>query len=122
MQFYISLFCTTMDNRSPVLKTVIDRGPRLTEDHRLALTCSFSVDDIKRVLDHIPSSKAPGVDGFNSHFFKNSWDTIKDDVYEAIYDYFTYGKIPKEVNVTYITLVPRVNVPAYVSDFRPISC
>lgn len=49
-----------MENRLPVLKTVMDRGPRLTDAHISSFDCSFSVDDIKRVLDDIPSSKSLG--------------------------------------------------------------
>lgn len=80
------------------------------------------MDDIKRVLDDIPSSNAPGMDGFNSHFLKTSWDTIKTDIHVAISDFFNSGKILKEFNVTSFTLVPKVSVPASVGDSRPLTC
>ncbi|XP_056698292.1 uncharacterized protein [Spinacia oleracea] len=57
----------------------MDRGSRLTDEHGRKLDCSFTVEDIKRVLDAIPSSKALGMDGFNSYFFKEVWGTIKED-------------------------------------------
>ncbi|XP_056691341.1 uncharacterized protein [Spinacia oleracea] len=122
VQFYKNLFCTTMENKAPLLDAVMDMGPRLNDTHRGRLACSVTVEDIKRVLDTIPSSKAPGMDGFNSHFFRTTWDTIKGDIHSAIKDFFETGKILKEVNITSITLVPKVKVTSSVGDFRPIAC
>ncbi|XP_021844981.2 uncharacterized protein [Spinacia oleracea] len=76
VQFYKSLFFSNIENRTPILSSIMDRGRRLTDDHRRKLECSFTVEDIKRVLDDIPSFKAPGMDGFNNHFFKEAWDII----------------------------------------------
>lgn len=84
--------------------------------------CYFSVDDVKRILNSIPNNKAPGIDGFNNHFFKASLDVLKDDMHATIMDFFNTGKILKETNVTSITLIPKVSVTTYVSDFRAISC
>lgn len=78
--------------------------------------------DVKRVLDAMPYNKAPGLDGFSNHFFKASWDIVATDIYKAIMDFFTTSKILKEVNVTSITLVPKVKVHASIGDYRPFAC
>ncbi|XP_056698543.1 uncharacterized protein [Spinacia oleracea] len=64
------------------------------------------------MLDSIPVTKAPGLDGFNSQFFKSAWPIIKDEFCLAIKDFFTTGKLLKEINVTSISLVPKLHVPA----------
>ncbi|XP_056698022.1 uncharacterized protein [Spinacia oleracea] len=51
-----------------------------------------------------------------------TWPIIKDDICLAIGDFFKTGKILKEVNVTSLSLVPKLTVPNSVSDFRPIAC
>ncbi|XP_056685914.1 uncharacterized protein [Spinacia oleracea] len=76
----------------------------------------FTPDDINKVLEDIPSNKAPGLDGYNNHFFKIAWPVIHEDLCAAIMDFFNTGKILKEVNVTSITLVPKVSVPTFADD------
>ncbi|XP_021851011.1 uncharacterized protein [Spinacia oleracea] len=122
LYFYNSLFCSQMTNRTSIDPIIMDSGARLTDEHRTLLHYDFSVDDVKRVLDAIPSNKALELDGYNSHFFKAAWDTIKHDVHAAVAEFFRTGKMLKEINVTSITLVPKVSVPATVGDFRPIAC
>lgn len=73
-------------------------------------------------MDSIPINKGPGLDGFDSMFFKASWDIVKIDIYTAICDFFGTGKMLKEINVTSITLVPKVSVPSSVGNFRPFAC
>jgi hypothetical protein len=43
-------------------------------------------------------------------------------VCSAIKELFVTVRILKEINSTLITLVPKIQIPAKVSDFRPITC
>ncbi|XP_059627223.1 uncharacterized protein LOC132270018 [Cornus florida] len=78
--------------------------------------------EIKLCLFSLNSGKAPGPDGYNAHFFKKAWPVIGEDVTRAVRDFFTTGKLLREVNSTYISLVPKVPNPFIISQFRPISC
>lgn len=62
------------------------------------------------------------MDGYSSCFFKKAWPVIGHEVSEAICDFFKKGKLLKKVNATLITLIPKVDVPETVAEFRPISC
>ncbi|XP_074282633.1 uncharacterized protein LOC141607172 [Silene latifolia] len=55
-------------------------------------------------------------------FLKDAWPIIGDEVSEAILDFFQYGKLLQQLNHTFITLIPKVNIPQNVTQFRPISC
>lgn len=68
------------------------------------------------------NEKAPGIDGFNVVFFKKAWPIIKHDVYKVVLHFFHTSKMAKQWNCTTITLVPKVQNPSYVIDFRPIAC
>lgn len=70
----------------------------------------------------IPSNKAPGMDGYNSHFFKVACPIMQDDFCVAKMDFLNTRMILKEINVTLITIVPKIPVHASVGDFTPIAC
>ncbi|GJS75277.1 hypothetical protein Tco_0725158 [Tanacetum coccineum] len=78
--------------------------------------------EIRGVMFDIGDDRAPGPDGYTSAFFKKSWDIVGVDVCNAVRDFFSNGKILKEINHTFITLIPKVSTPIKINDFRPISC
>ena len=89
-QFFKDLFCNQMDQRCHVNTAIMNRGPRLNDVHKSLLDCNFTMDDIKVVLWSIPNHKAPGLDGYNSQFYKATWHIVKDDLHKAITDCFPH--------------------------------
>jgi hypothetical protein len=78
-------------------------------------------EDIDKVNSKMPLDKAPGPDGFNGSFLKKRWHIIKQDVYNLCNDFFT-GKVDLQaINNSFITLVPKVNTPTNINEFRPAS-
>lgn len=64
---------------------------------------------------------APRPGGFPSIFFQTSWDIISDSVSAAVMSCFISMSILVEINMTNITLVPKVKDPTMLLKFRPIS-
>ncbi|XP_071739231.1 uncharacterized protein [Rutidosis leptorrhynchoides] len=58
--------------------------PTLSVDEASALEWCFDEHEIKEAVFECGSTKAPGPDGFNMRFFKKFWDTIKNDLVDAI--------------------------------------
>ncbi|GKB71204.1 RNA-directed DNA polymerase, eukaryota, reverse transcriptase zinc-binding domain protein [Tanacetum coccineum] len=79
-------------------------------------------DEIKEAMFDIGENKAPGPDGFTSTFFKKSWSVIGKDICLAIQDFFKNGELLGEVNAIVISLIPKIQQPNKISDFRPIAC
>lgn len=64
----------------------------------------------------IPSNKAPGIYGYNSGFFKATWEIVRSEVVI----FFATGKILSDINISTLTLVPEVRIPNSVTEFKPI--
>lgn len=65
--------------------------------------------------------KSPGPDGVPPVFFHKHWDTISNEVIDAVLSFLNGGHLLREMNDTYITLIPKTTRPETVSEFRPIS-
>jgi hypothetical protein len=85
------------------------------------LTAPFTTEEIDEVVANLPSDKSPGPDGFNTNFIKKCWPLIKQDFYNLCSDFHAGSVCLQSLNGSHITLLPKVDVPARVSDFRPIS-
>ncbi|GKA91486.1 putative RNA-directed DNA polymerase [Tanacetum coccineum] len=93
-------------------------------DDQVALNMIHGVTDreIKDAMFSMGDDKSPGPDGYSAAFFKEAWSIVGDDVIKAIREFFTNGKLLKELNHTIIALIPKVQAPSRINDYRPISC
>ncbi|GKB51179.1 hypothetical protein Tco_0901932 [Tanacetum coccineum] len=95
---------------------------RLNDSEALNMVRDISSQEVKSAMFSMGNDKSPGPDGFTAGFFKDTWDIIGADVTKAVSEFFTNGRLLKELNHTIIALIPKVNTPARVNDYRPISC
>ncbi|XP_021729884.1 uncharacterized protein LOC110696859 [Chenopodium quinoa] len=98
------------------------RSKQLSSAAQSFLIRPISHDEIDVGLKGIDNTKAPGIDGFNSFFFKRAWHIVKDDIYASVIDFFNNGILPRQWNCTTFTLVPKVLSASHVKEFRPIVC
>lgn len=96
--------------------------PVLSQTQCNFLSRPFSTKDILDTLKTMSKSKSPGPDGFTPEFYITAWRIVGPDVEKAILHFFDYGFLPRFVNSTAVTLVPKVKNPSRIQDFRPISC
>lgn len=81
----------------------------------------FTREEIDRIIKRMPNDKAPRPDGFNGLFLKKCWHIIKDDIYALCEDFYNGNLDIQSINSCLITLVPKINNPMGVNDFKPIS-
>lgn len=74
------------------------------------------------MLFSMPANKAPGPDGFLAEFYRASWPIIKQDFVVAVQSFFMYGLLPRGVNATILTLIPKHDNAKEIKNYRPISC
>ncbi|KAJ6952190.1 hypothetical protein NC653_041365 [Populus alba x Populus x berolinensis] len=107
----------------PILEDLHSIYPAtISEASKSIAEAPITNDDIQAALFSIPDTKAPGPDGYNAFFFKKCWDIIKVDFTAAIRYFFLYNTLPRCVNATRVSLVPKQEHPACLNDYRPISC
>ncbi|KAL2248279.1 UNVERIFIED_CONTAM: hypothetical protein Sindi_2680200 [Sesamum indicum] len=94
----------------------------LTNEEAAHLLELFTAEDVKNAVFDIAEDKAPGPDGFSSGFYKAVWPVVGQEVTKAVLDFFTMGKLLKQINNTLLALIPKVHSPISVADFHPISC
>ena len=81
----------------------------------------FSDSEIGDALFQIGPLKAPGPDGLPARFFQRNWGCLKEDVVHAVKLFFELGTMPEGVNDTAIVLIPKIQHPETLKDYRPIS-
>ncbi|MCH99194.1 LINE-1 reverse transcriptase like, partial [Trifolium medium] len=95
--------------------------PRLTEAENTCLISPFSLEEIEEAVKGCDGNKSPGPDGFNFAFLKKFWGMLKGDI-RIMFDQFHGNScFPKSFLSYFVTLIPKVNSPSSISDFRPIS-
>lgn len=65
--------------------------------------------------------KAPGVDGFPAIFFQRYWHIIGPDISSYCLSILNGKNKIGDINKTHIVLIPKVEKPKNLSQFRPIS-
>ena len=54
-------------------------------------------------------------------FFQKYWNIVGTDFYQGILEFFRTGRMLKEINHTFITLISKNDNPSLTSHYRPIS-
>ncbi|KAL2224854.1 UNVERIFIED_CONTAM: hypothetical protein Sindi_2939200 [Sesamum indicum] len=79
----------------------------LSNDEASHLILAFTPDDVKQAVFDIADDKAPGPDGYSSGFFKAVWPVVGQEVTKAVLEFFSTGKLLKQVNSTLLALIPK---------------
>ncbi|KAK1423484.1 hypothetical protein QVD17_18787 [Tagetes erecta] len=81
----------------------------------------FSANEIKRAVWDCGGDKAPGPDSFTFKFFKRYWNIFELDFANIMSYFYSSCKINRGCNSSFITLIPKINDPQDMPDYRPIN-
>lgn len=79
------------------------------------------MEDTRRALMRMGSLKAPGPDGFQSVFFKETWELTEKALHKFTRDIIEGGNIPSEAAEILLVLIPIEERPSSIRNFRPVS-
>jgi hypothetical protein len=85
------------------------------------LETPFINEEIDQIIRSLPNDKSPGPDGFTNEFLKASWQVIREDMYSLCQSFYNNDVCLNSINNSFITLIPKVQQPVTVNDYRPIS-
>jgi hypothetical protein len=118
-EFYQNLFTANPERMewspTPVTYPVLDAN--IVRD----LSEPLTNDEIKNVVFSMSPWKAPGPDGFPAGFYQKSWEIVGSTICEFVRKIWTDPQEIGVVNKTDICLIPKVQYPETVAQFRPIS-
>jgi len=94
----------------------------LDQHDLVKLELPFGEEEVWNTIKHMPSDKAPGLDGYTGRFYKLCWTTIKPDVMAALAAVHRGNfRNLHLLNTALLTLLPKKEDAVQVKDFRPIS-
>eukprot|EP00268_Persea_americana_P061285 TRINITY_DN7726_c0_g3_i1.p1 TRINITY_DN7726_c0_g3~~TRINITY_DN7726_c0_g3_i1.p1 ORF type:complete len:328 (-),score=59.63 TRINITY_DN7726_c0_g3_i1:2474-3457(-) len=94
--------------------------PKIPDEVQSWLEREFEDEEVSRALEECDGDKAPGPDGFNFSFIKVGWDFLKEDFSDMLSKFHRRGRINRQLNATFITLIPKIPNPVNLCDYRPI--
>ena len=80
----------------------------------------FSLEEVKAAVWEVDNFKCPGPDSVTFGFINFFWDLIKDDVMRFLVEFHRNGRLTKEINSTFIALIPKVDkrLPSYFIGWK----
>jgi len=117
--FYKNLFA--LENAQCVWQQSEVPFPELANDYIVKLGAPVSDEEIKKAMFNTNPWKAPGPDGFPAGVFQKSWEVVGKNVCDFVREVWLNPSHIATVNQTDICLLPKVQQPEFVNQFRPIS-
>jgi hypothetical protein len=119
LEFYENLFRSEGTSN---MNRVLDHIPhRVTAEMNQFLNAPFDDAEVKTALFQMFPMKAPGPDGFPAHFFQRNRDVCGEELTKMVLKVLNGDELPTDINGTFIVLIPKVQNPVPLSQFRPIS-
>lgn len=105
----------------PRMELPRDKMRKITREAALELERPVTLKEIRDAVWNCGIDKALGLDGFNFKFFREIWNEIGVEIFCIVKKFLDIGILPESLNVTWVTLIPKVSSPSSLKDFRPIS-
>ncbi|KAJ8752957.1 hypothetical protein K2173_008692 [Erythroxylum novogranatense] len=84
-----------------------------------AMSMEVTEAEITHALFHIGAHKAPGPDGFHTHFFQSQWGLVKPNVIRLVQRVFHDPSLLTGINDTFISLIPKCDFPEQWGLVKP---
>lgn len=118
-EYFQTLFTSQDGERDTIIREAIK--PCISSETNQALIRLPSAEEIKVACFSIHADKALGPDGFSASFFQSNWDTVGPNIVIEVQSFFSSACLQPNINQTHIRLIPKIQSPQRMVDYRPIA-
>ncbi|XP_071676641.1 uncharacterized protein [Lolium perenne] len=118
LDYFSNLFTSEVHHVDPEFFDKIQ--PKVTPLMNDGLLAPFTAEEVKKAAFAIGDLKAPGPDGLHAIFYKRFWSICGESITSEILQALNTGVIPAGWNDTMIVLIPKVDNPESVTQYRPV--
>ncbi|XP_050242423.1 uncharacterized protein LOC126691393 [Quercus robur] len=115
------IYTSSFDSASRAAPVISQWQASLSNEDRESIGGAASVEEIKAALWSLKAFKAPGPDGLHAGFFHRFWLIVGDSVIDVVKKVFAERAVPEYLNRTLIALIPKIQSPKTLNNYRPIS-
>ena len=116
ISYFKRLFTTSHPSR--ILEVTDTIPAKVTDEMNQRLISTFTRDEVEAALKQMHPTKAPGPNGMSTIFFQKYWDVVGNDIMCMVLNVLNSNMLITDINRTNITLIPKINSPSKMSDFR----
>ena len=97
------------------------RDAALPPEMATDLTSPVTLSELQNIVKVAKVNKAPGVDGIPVEFYQCFWEEIGEEMTSMLNKVLELRKLSKSQNTALVKLIPKVQSPRTIEDYRPIS-
>ena len=115
------IYTTSLSNASRLAPSSLAWQAKLSDEERESISGEVTEEEIKAALWSLKAFKAPRPDGLHAGFFQRFWLVVGGSVIDEVKRVFMERLLPSYLNKTHITLIPKIQGPETLGNYRSIS-
>lgn len=77
--------------------------------------------ELEAALKYFSHDKSPGLNGWTAEFYLHLYDMFEYELLMVVEQIRILGFVPGDMNLTFLTIIPKSSDPEQFLDFRPIA-
>ena len=117
---FVSLYTTSFQETTQFPRHDVRGQVQLSKEAKDFIGAMDTLKEIKDALWSMKPYKAPSLNGLHAGFFQRFSLVVGESVMEEVRRVFIKRKVPDYLNRTLIVLIPKIQGPITIDNYRPI--